>query len=132
MSVSQLLKYRYTSVFFSVYCVNCLWQLSLCGYTPLFYPYSWSRKSVFPLLWDRYSSIPRVPPWGPPPGSARSLLNKPFHFTLICRFWKKLRRIGIIDALTPLSIKDWIPSLCDCLSKACFQSTKYHCHGLFH
>ena len=45
MSVSQLLKYRYTSVFFSVYCVNCLWQLSLCGYTPLFYPYC-KDKSV--------------------------------------------------------------------------------------
>ena len=52
MSVSQLLKYRYTSVFF--FCLLCQLsmaivtrQLSLCGYTPLFYPYSYARSCIW-------------------------------------------------------------------------------------
>ena len=32
--------------FFSVYCVNCLWQLSLCGYTPSKYHYLQLRLIV--------------------------------------------------------------------------------------
>ena len=34
--------------FFSVYCVNCLWQLSLGVVYPSFYPYSWELARSAP------------------------------------------------------------------------------------
>ena len=62
MSVSQLLKYRYTSVFFSVYCVYCLWQLSLCGYTPSKYHYC-GVKITLTFSWRFLKSVTILCGW---------------------------------------------------------------------
>ena len=75
---------------------------------------------VFLLVCDKHSEIPNNSPWDPPPFSVCRLLVDLFYFTF--GFVEKLTRIGIRLELTPFSMKDWIPSLCDKRSKAWDQS----------
>ena len=79
-------------------------------------------QSALLLDWDKYSKIPNVAPWGPPPFILLGEVVKPLHLTDWYLSWKYDMSRGIIVLLTPFFWNEIIPYLGHCLTKAEFQS----------